>query len=76
MHCLQCRKAITSCRGVGRTRYCGFNASETVYYTWHMLISKFEVDNVVSWFSGAVGDLACTILLILCVYINFAGAFN
>lgn len=44
--------------------------------TWHMLVSKLDVDDVISWFSGAVGDLAGAILLVLSVNVHFAGAFN
>lgn len=44
--------------------------------TWHMLVSKFDVDDVISWFCGAVGDLAGAVLLILGVDVHFAGALN
>lgn len=41
-----------------------------------MLVSKFDVDDVVSWFSGAVGDLAGAVLLVLRVYVHLAGSFD
>lgn len=41
-----------------------------------MLVSKLDVDDVVSWFSGAVGDLAGAVLLVLCVDVHFTGTFD
>lgn len=41
-----------------------------------MLVSKLDVDDVVSWFSGAVGDLAGAVLQVLCVDVHFAGTLN
>lgn len=41
-----------------------------------MLVSKLDVDDVISWFSGAVGDLAGTILLVLSVNVHFTGSLN
>lgn len=44
--------------------------------TRHMLVSKFDVYNVVSRLCGTVGDPACAILQILCVDVYFARALN
>ena len=41
-----------------------------------MLVSKFDVYNVVSRLCGTVGDPACAILQILCVDVYFARALN
>lgn len=41
-----------------------------------MTISKFNVDNVVAWLSWAVSHFARSILLIITIYVNFAGTFN
>lgn len=41
-----------------------------------MLVSKFDVDDVISWFGGAVGDFAGAIFLILGVDIHFARSLN
>lgn len=44
--------------------------------TWNVLVSKLDVDDVVSWFGGAVGDLAGAVLLVLCVDVHFTGTFD
>lgn len=41
-----------------------------------MLVSKLNVDDVISWLSRAIGDLAGTILQILCVDVHFTGTLN
>lgn len=41
-----------------------------------MLVSKFDVDDVISWFGGEVGDLARPIFLVLGVDVHFTGAFD
>lgn len=41
-----------------------------------MLISKLDVDDVTSWFCGAVGDLTGAVLLVLGVNVHFTGAFD
>lgn len=44
--------------------------------TWHVLVSELDVDDVISWFSGAVCDLAGAVLLVLSVDVHFAGALD
>lgn len=44
--------------------------------TWHMLVGKLDVDDVISGFSGAVGNLTGAVLLVLCVDVHFTGPFN
>lgn len=41
-----------------------------------MLVSKLDVDDVISWLRGAVGDLTGAVLLVLSVNVHFTGAFN
>lgn len=41
-----------------------------------MLVSKLDVDDVISWLGGAVCDLARAVLLVLCVDVHFAGTFD
>lgn len=41
-----------------------------------MLVSEFDVDDVIARFSGAVGDLAGAVLLVLRVDVHFTGSFN
>lgn len=41
-----------------------------------MLVSELDVDNVISRFSGAVGDFTGTVLLILSVDVHFTGSLN
>lgn len=41
-----------------------------------MLVSELDVDDVISWFSGAVGDLTGAVLLILSVDVHFTGSLN
>lgn len=44
--------------------------------TWNMLVSELDVDDVIARFSGAIGDLTCTILLVLSVDVHFTGSLN
>lgn len=44
--------------------------------TWHVLVGEFNVDDVISWFGGAVGDLAGAVLLVLSVNVHFAGSLD
>lgn len=44
--------------------------------TWNVLVSKLDVDDVISWLGGAVCDLARAVLLVLCVDVHFAGTFD
>lgn len=44
--------------------------------TWNMLISKFDVDDVVSRFSRTESDLAGSIFYVLTVYVHFTGPLN
>lgn len=48
----------------------------TATLTRHMLVSEFDVYNVVSRLCGTVGDPACTILQVLCVDVYLARALN
>lgn len=41
-----------------------------------MLVSKFDVDDVISRFRGAVCDLAGAIFLVFSVDVHFTGSFN
>lgn len=41
-----------------------------------MLVSELDVDDVISWFSGAVGDLTGAVLLVLSVDVHFTGPLN
>lgn len=41
-----------------------------------MLVSKLDVDDVISWFGGAVGDLAGSVFLVLSVDVHFAWSLN
>lgn len=41
-----------------------------------MLVSKLDVNDVISWFGGTVGDLTGAVLLVLSVNVHFTGAFN
>lgn len=52
------------------------NVTKTKYSTWHMLISKLYIDDVVSRLGWAVGNFAGAVFQILSVNINFAGPFN
>lgn len=36
-----------------------------------MLVSKFNVDDVISWLGGAIGDFAGSVLQVLCVDVHF-----
>lgn len=44
--------------------------------TWHVLVGELDVDDVISWFCGAVGDLAGAVLLVLSVDVHFAGSLD
>ncbi len=41
-----------------------------------MLVSKLDVDDVISWFSGAVGHLTGSILLVLSVDVHLTGPLD
>ena len=41
-----------------------------------MLVSKLDVDDVVAWLSGAVGDLTGAVLHVLAVNVHFTGALD
>lgn len=41
-----------------------------------MLVSELDVDDVISRFSGAVGDLTGAVLLVLSVDVHFTGPLN
>lgn len=41
-----------------------------------MLVSELDVNDVISWFRGAVGDLTGAVYLVLGVNVHFTGAFN
>lgn len=41
-----------------------------------MLVSKLDVDDVISRFSGAVSDLTGSVLLVLSVDVYFTGTLN
>lgn len=44
--------------------------------TWDVLISELDVDDVISWFGGAVGDLTGAVLLVFSVDVHFARPLN
>jgi hypothetical protein len=44
--------------------------------TWYVLVGELDVDDVVSWFSRAVGYLTGTILLVLGVNVHLTGALD
>lgn len=44
--------------------------------TRYMLVSEFDVYDVVSRLCGTIGDPACTILQVLCVDVYLARALN
>lgn len=41
-----------------------------------MLVSELDVDDVVSWLRGAVGDLTGAVLLVLCVDVYLTGPLD
>lgn len=41
-----------------------------------MLVGKLYVNDVISWLSGAVGDLTGAVLLVLSVDVHFTGSLN
>lgn len=52
------------------------DGSSLKVYTWDVLISKLDVDNVVSWFSGTVSNFTRAVLHIFTVYVHFTGSLN
>lgn len=44
--------------------------------TRDVLISKLDVGDVISWFSGTVGDFTCPVLHIFTVYVHFTRSLN
>lgn len=44
--------------------------------TWHMLVRKLDVDDVIAWLCRAVSDLAGAIFLVLSVDVHFTGSLN
>lgn len=41
-----------------------------------MLVGELDVDDVISWLSGAVGDLTGAVLLVLSVDVHFTWPLN
>lgn len=50
--------------------------NQSQFTTWHMLVCKFDVDNVSAWLCGAVGHFTGAIFYVLTVNVHFAGSFN
>lgn len=46
--------------------------SMMLVHTCDVFICKFDVDDVISWFSGAVSHPACTVLHVLTLDVHFA----
>ncbi len=44
--------------------------------TWNMLVSKLDVDDVISWFSWTVGDFTRPILHVFTVNVHFTGTLD
>ena len=53
-----------------------FNEAQTATVTWHMLISKLDVDDVGSRLRGFVGDTARSIFVVMTLDVSLAGALD